>query len=150
MSITGQVHYLLDEPLPQFEAVINPLVVSARHYLQLPHTIVIAAAKMDGSIWGGTRVDPRWANRITINVELLPADLPIVIVHELIHVEQLHTGILRGDVHGNIWWRGSLYRVDHEVSWEEYCRLPWEVDVSTRIRKLLHKIVDHTLNTKNK
>jgi hypothetical protein len=65
--------------------------------------------------------------------------MPIILVHELIHVHQKHKGILKIDAKNNCYWHGILQtnKLPEQMTYQEYENLPWEVDVRNKQTKVL-------------
>jgi hypothetical protein len=100
---------------------------------------------MSLSIYGQTTLDPRFSNRVRLNSHLSPKEIIIPLVHELIHLHQTHTKQLSMLRDGTIVWLGRKYgmRSTQNLSYKDYCQLPWEMDVSTKERLLLEKVLDY-------
>jgi hypothetical protein len=133
--------YNIGTYMPQYEAVINRLWESFTSMLDLPREIVVVFENLGKSVYADTKVDPRFKNRVTINAELMVRDVPGAFTHEIIHVHQIHTGLLRADHHGNMFWRDRIYKIDDNLTYEQYCELPWEADVLVRHQSLLNEVL---------
>ena len=133
--------------LPQHQAVILSLFRITRQVLELPPTIQVVFEDMGDSVYGDTKLNPRFLNRVTMNSRLFVRDLPSVFTHEIIHVHQTYTKLLEVDASGTIYWRGHPYRHVDNLTYDEYIRLPWEADVVQRHGQLLEQILD--IGTKN-
>jgi hypothetical protein len=131
-----------DSELPQHQAVITALFRVARQVLELPETIEVVFEDLGESVYGDTKLNPRFLNRMTINSRLFVRDLPSVFVHEIIHVHQTHMKLLKVDNMGTVYWRDRAYHHVDNLSYEEYLRLPWEADVVQRHQRLLEQILD--------
>ena len=131
--------YNIGEYLPQYEIVLNSLWSSFTTILELPAELVVVFENLGKNVYADTKVDPRFKNRVTINAELMIRDIPGAFAHEIIHVHQIHTGLLRADHHGNMFWRDRMYKVHDDLSYQEYCALPWEADVLVRHQSLLNQ-----------
>lgn len=129
--------------LPQWQIVITELINCAAQKLELPSQLEVVFADLGPSVYGDTRVDNRFKNRITVNTSLQLRDVPHVLIHELIHVNQIHTGLLWCDPGGNMHWRGVNWGSPDNLTWEEYCALPWEADVTAKHRQLLLTVLDN-------
>lgn len=150
-TLSQQVRYIYagSVHLPQWEIVITQLCSGARSVLSLPDTIEIVFDDLGPAVYGDTKIDGRTRNRITVNTSLQLRDLPPIIVHELIHLHQCHTGRLRGDGHGGVLWGNRRYTDIDALSWEEYCRLPWEADVLATHDRILNAILDTLMQENN-
>lgn len=113
------------------EAVIRNFCAAARSILDLPSTIEICIAQLNPHLYGGIQLDWRFKNRLKLNSTLSIIELPIVLTHELIHMQQVHCGVLSVTRHGHVVWNGVTYDTEN-LSYEEYRKLPWEAEV-TRI-----------------
>ena len=105
--------------------------------INLPKNIEIVFAKMDKSDYGNTIIDGRFPNRINLNDKLIAKEIPYVLVHELIHLNQIKEGLLIAASNNMCIWRGKLYRVDSTIDYKSYTQLPWEQDVNQRYKVLL-------------
>lgn len=128
-------------PDVQKEKVAKNVCLTLREYLDLPETLEVEFVHLGPSTYGETIVDTRYPNRIRINLDLSLTEIIIPIVHELIHLEQIKQGRLSNTRFGDILWEGKKYSMDKNMSYREYMKLPWEMDVSTRQTKLLSKIL---------
>lgn len=139
--------YNNDRHLPQHESVIYNLCKCVSKVINLPDKIEVVFEDLGHSIHGDTKLDYRFLNRITINSNLFVKDIPVVLVHELIHVHQSHIGILKTDSHGTIYWNNHPYKYINELSYEEYMKLPWEVDVVKKHQFVLDTALNIALNS---
>lgn len=108
--------------------------------LDIPDTIEIVFAQMHVSVYGNTVVNPRFKNRININNILTSAEIPQVLVHELIHLNQIKTGKLGITSNGRYIWNGRQISVDPNIN---YDTLPWEKDVLAKQTAILIKTVEY-------
>jgi hypothetical protein len=125
------------------EIIINKIIDIASHYLLLPPTIDVYIVRLDDNTYGG--VDQFFTNRIILSSALSLQVIPIILVHELIHIDQQCTGNLKIGKDGWYKWRGKLHSniAPQNLDREEYLNLPWEVDVNNRLPILLQKILDN-------
>jgi hypothetical protein len=107
--------------------------------LELPETIEIVFATMNESVYGNTLVNPRFKNRININNTLTFNEIPHVLVHELIHLNQITIGRLSSTTNGRFKWDNREYNLDNYPNYDE---LPWEKDVVNRQQDLLIKLAE--------
>lgn len=114
--------------------------------LPLPDNIEIVFAKLGESEYGTTIVDKRFPNRLSINTKLTYIEVPHVLVHELIHLHQIKTGILSNTSDGKYIWNKRIFSVPKDYSYKQYSELPWELDVKNKEPKLLSKVLE-ILNT---
>jgi len=125
------------------EKTITKIIESVSQQIQLPNELVIFIADLGEAVYGNTSLDYRFKNRITVNKNLQESGIIEVLVHELIHVNQVHTGQLSVTRTGSYVWRGRNYKVqNYETSdHRQYAQLPWEKDVV----KKQHIILTETL-----
>jgi len=109
--------------------------------LNLPKTIEIVFAKMNKSDYGQTVVNSRFPNRIHINETLMAKEMPYVLVHELLHLNQIKEGLLSSTSNGMYIWRGKIYRVSEDLDYKSYVNLPWEQDVTQKYKPLLNETI---------
>lgn len=113
--------------------------------LDIPNNIEIVFAIMHESLYGNTMVNPRFKNRININNQLTTDNMPQVLVHELLHLNQIKTGKLGVTSNGRYIWNGCQITVDPNIN---YDTLPWEKDVVSKQTPILNKTLEH-LNSSN-
>lgn len=59
-------------------------------------------------------------------------ELRMVLMHELIHFEQIHLKYLKYDILADlIYWKNTPYPIGTD-DWETYSKLPWEADAFAR------------------
>jgi hypothetical protein len=117
------------------------LTIAVANVIDLPKEIVIQFANLGDSVYGNTSIEHRFKNRIRINFQLNVTELPGPLVHELIHVNQVHVGLLRAQT-GVIFWRGQQYRVDDNLTYQQHQALPWEMDAYDRQEQVLKKALE--------
>ena len=122
------------------EIVATKVCDFLRTQLDLPETIEVKFAVLDESLYGTTHINSRFKNRININNSLTFNDIPQVLVHELIHLEQVKSGRLSGSSDGNYYWDNKYYDLSYYPNYDE---LPWEKDVAERQQSLLVKTYQH-------
>lgn len=127
------------------EFICRKLIDTASTVLSLPDEVQVEFCNLGKSVYGSTSLEYRFRNRIGMNSELLLQEIPAVLVHELIHLHQTYTGILRSNRHGQYFWNNRQIHVPKDISYEEYQRLPWEVDVQERHHKILTEILTKAL-----
>ena len=126
------------------EAVATHICQFLAAILTLPAEIQIVFAKLPDSVYGNTIVDNRFKNRININSMLTADEIPIVLIHELVHLQQITTGRLSNTSNGKFIWDKKIYTITSET---DYDSLPWEQDVSERLLKLVKQVQESlTLN----
>lgn len=137
--------YQSDDQDIEREAVSIKVCEFVSTILDIPDTIEIVFAQMHISVYGNTVVNPRFKNRININNVLTSNEIPQVLVHELIHLNQIKTGKLGITSNGRYIWNGRQITVDPNIN---YDTLPWEKDVLAKQTAILIKTVEH-LSTHN-
>lgn len=117
--------------------VAERICQAAALYIDLPDSVDIEFAAMDHYGESVLRF-----KRVKLNINLSVNELIYPLVHELIHINQLHKGKLAITRFGDCAWNGKPYKVDYEkLSYQEYKQLPWELDVAQREKQLLVKIL---------
>jgi hypothetical protein len=126
------------------EKVITNVCTIAKEFLSLPELVEVELKDLGKNIYAETIANPRFKNRIRLNIELSLKELIKPLVHELIHLEQIHTNRLSVNRQGFYIWEGQVYQNYNpmNLSNEEYKNLPWELDVSLRENKLLDIVLD--------
>ena len=122
------------------EIVATKVCDFLRTQIDLPETIEIKFAVLDESLYGSTHINARFKNRININNSLTFNEIPQVLVHELIHLNQIKTGRLSNTSNGLFMWDNRIYDL---ANYPNYDELPWEVDVAKKQRDLLIKTYEH-------
>lgn len=122
------------------ELVITNVIRIASTIIELPEYIEIEFTKLR-TYYGELLLDPRFKSRIRLDESLSSREVIAPIVHELLHLNQVHTGRLRHARHG-VYWNGKHYdvRLD-EKNHKIYSTFPWEVDVAEKQQKLLEQIL---------
>lgn len=123
------------------ETIINSFAKIAATVIDLPPLLEVCLYDLGNNVYGG--IDMIHANRIGINYDVPFDMLPKILLHELIHVNQKHTGILRIARNGTCYWHGIpvTNKSPSDMTFEEYQNLPWEVDVENRLPALLKTVV---------
>jgi hypothetical protein len=124
LTFSYQIRYDKDR-----EDTCRRVVSSVSEILTLPKSIHIQFSSMAPCEYGATSVDFRFRDRIRLNDTLVASEVTYVLVHELIHLNQTFTGILKVSRGGSYSWRGHSVNTD-AVAYDD---LPWEIDVSERI-----------------
>lgn len=134
-------YYQSEQRCYKKEIIIRHVVESARGSLDLPDQVEVCLYHLGTGVHGG--IDHARANRLALEIDLLFTDIPTVLVHELIHLDQRHTGKLRITAAGGYHWQGQEYlNIDPQtLPRNEYLSLPWEADVSRRLPGILREIV---------
>jgi hypothetical protein len=130
------------------ETICRSLIEAVATMIDLPKQVQVKFGILNESTYGLTALEYRFRNRIVLNTTLLCKEIPSVLVHELIHLSQSHTGKLRVTQDGSYYWDDKLFRTK-DISYEEYQCLPWEVDVATRHQDLFTAALQYALDGKN-
>ena len=119
------------------EAIIVSFTNLISQLIDLPSNLEVCLYPLEENVYGG--IDVNRVNRIGLNIKLPYLDIPKVLTHELIHVNQKHIGLLKIDMRGMCYWRGIPYtnKDPDDMTYEEYSNLPWELDVQQRQSQLL-------------
>jgi len=139
MNIT--FNYINCQPLLEHELVARRVIEQAHEHLKLPPDINIVFKNFGARVYGG--VDLRDYRRIGLNTTLPLREMVDILIHELIHVEQRHRGVFNISSDGWYYWNGRpITNRDPELlPVDEYKNLPWETDVSARLRGLRESIL---------
>ena len=124
------------------EVVVQKLTEAVASVIPLPTEIQIRFANLGQSLYGTTSLEYCFRNRISINTGLSIAEIPLVLVHELIHLSQSHTGILKVNRQGHYFWHGIQY----DQTGIDYAKLPWEVDVYARLESVTTDALKYALS----
>lgn len=122
------------------EIVAKKICDFLRNHLDLPEEIQIVFAKLHESEYGATILNPRFKNRFKINSTLTYTEIIPVLVHELIHLQQIKTGQLNSTSNGRIIWNNRQYNL---LEHTDYDNLPWEQDVANKQQPLLRLVSEH-------
>jgi len=122
------------------EKVISNIISIACSLIELPNEIEVEFTKLDPSVYGETSTEFRFRNRITINEALSTKESIKPVIHELLHLNQIHTGRLSGRK-GFVIWDGKIFSLDKKTTPEVWANLPWERDVAEKQQFLLEKIL---------
>ncbi len=134
----------------QREAVAIKLCESVSRIIDLPETVEIEFANLSPSVYGETILDNRFKNRVRINNTLTAKEIVPALVHELIHLNQTHTGLLSVIRDGTYVWKNKKYNFPHarQLTVKEHASLPWEVDVVEKQQKILNEAIQLSLTKK--
>lgn len=119
------------------EIIITSFADAIAKVIQLPPSIEVCLYELGPNVYGG--IDRFNMGRFGINYSLSYQDIPKILVHELIHVNQKFTGTLEIRSNGVYYWHGIPYTkvLPEDMSYEDYQNLPWELDVQHRQSKVL-------------
>jgi hypothetical protein len=133
--------YLCEKPLDQSTKVLVQRVVSlVAEIIELPNELQIEFRKLANNAHGETSLNPRYKNRITINNDLALTEIIYPLIHELIHVHQIHSNKLFVRPNNVYFWCNKKYNVNKNMSYKDYLNLPWEADVIEK-QKQIYKII---------
>lgn len=122
--------------------VATSLCQAASLYISLPDSIIVEFVDLGPSMYGESTVAFNKQSKVRINLQLSCKELIFPLVHELLHLNQMHEGRLAVTRFGDCIWEGKTYKVDaYKISYKEYIQLPWELDVTSREKELLAKIL---------
>jgi hypothetical protein len=111
-------------------------------YMLLPDELTIEFTSMPNNVYGDSTLDNKSKKYIRLNSMLRVVDLMIPLVHELIHVNQMHEGKLMITHDGIFIWDTVPYEVNlNDIHYKDYQMLPWEVDVRQRQPKVLQELL---------
>lgn len=118
---------------PQHEAIVRGFTKALANVISLPPLIEVCLYNLGKNVYGG--IDMYRINRVGINLSVPVEQIPKILTHELIHVSQKHTGILKINRDGSSYWHGILItkKMPEDMPYEEYENLPWELDVKHRL-----------------
>lgn len=118
------------------EAIITSFSNLIAQLIELPDEIEVCLSPLQPNLYGG--IDVNRVNRIVISNQLMLEDIPRILTHELIHVSQKHTGLLKITPKRVCYWKGIPYtnKTPGEMPYDEYQNLPWELDVQNRESKI--------------
>lgn len=125
--------------LPDQEKVALKLCECVSQVIELPSNIEIEFSDLAPNVYGETLLYGRFKNRFRISDTLSPKEIVKPIVHELIHVHQIHVGKLSVMRDGTYIWMGRQYNTVNPNLLEnvQYQQLPWEQDVNNRLDTIL-------------
>jgi len=110
--------------------------------ISLPDELTIEWLTMPNNVYGDSTLDNNSKKYIRLNSELRINDIMIPLVHELIHVNQMHEGKLMITHDGIFIWDTVPYEVNlNDIHYKDYQMLPWEADVRHRQSDLLSNLL---------
>ena len=110
--------------------------------LTLPDELTLEFCKMANNQYADSSLKNNSDKHIRLNLELTVNDILVPLVHELIHVNQMHEGRLMITNDGIFIWNMKTYElIIEDLPYEEYLMLPWELDVSHKQPKLMQEIL---------
>lgn len=126
------------------ELVVRKICTIINNHIKLPETVIIEFKQLENNNHAQTHFSLTHGNKIILNSTLSRKDLIIPLVHELIHLNQIHTKKLSMGKKKEYVWEGRMYKVK-DYDYTEYSELPWEVDVRKRLPELLKMLLDFSL-----
>ena len=147
MPIDIRFFYKNEQKFYKKEIVIATLTDAVSNVIELPSIIEVCLYKLEDNVYGG--IDTIKVNRLFINSIIELEDIPKILVHELIHINQKHTGLLRINRNGLCHWHGVPFtsKPPESMTFEDYQNLPWERDVSERQQQVLKDALLYFRNT---
>jgi hypothetical protein len=110
--------------------------------IDLPENLTVEFVNMAKNQYADSSLDNTNTNLIRMSLALNVNDLMVPLVHELIHVNQMHEGRLMITEDGIFIWDMKTYElIIADLPYEEYLMLPWESDVRHRQPKLLQQLL---------
>ena len=131
--------YKNNKPKRDYEVIITSFSIAVSKVIELPSTLEICLYPLDDNVYGG--IDRIKINRIGINYNIPLLALPRILTHELIHVNQKHTGVLKVNGSGLCYWHNVPYtkQLPEHMDYNDYKNLPWELDVANREQEVFKK-----------
>jgi|688.fasta_scaffold203218_2 hypothetical protein len=133
---TGEIY---DRPR---EVVAENIVRIMSELIQLPKGIEIEFRTLAESIYGETLLDSRFKKRIRLHDRLTAREIIVPLIHELLHLNQVHTGKLLGRRDGSFIWNGKVYHASKTITVKEWSQLPWEIDVAEKEKHYLTEVLN--------
>lgn len=130
------------------EQVIAAICYFLSTQIQLPKELQIKFSNLGKKAYGSISLDYRFKNRISIHSDLKANEVPQVIVHELLHVQQVELGLLSVNRLGDYLWKNQIFSVKNmeNLTNEQYLQLPWELDVANKQQKMLELVTEFLEN----
>ena len=127
------------------EQVVSNIYLQLQNLIPLPENIEVEFRCMGPSSYGETILNPKSLHkRIVLNVDLDVKGIFHTAIHELIHVSQMHMGKLAISRTGVFVWENKTYPVDPlKMSYNDYKKLPWEVDAYEQQQVLAKKLLEN-------
>ena len=122
--------------------VATSLCQAAFLYIDLPDNIIVEFIDLGHSAYGESTLTFNKESKVRINLQLSAKEMIYPLVHELLHLNQIHEGKLSVTRFGDCVWEGKIYKLNQsKMSYKEYTQLPWELDVTSREQQLLANIL---------
>ena len=122
--------------------VATSLCQAAFLYINLPDNIIVEFVDLGPHMYGESTLTFNKESKVRINLQLSAKEMIYPLVHELLHLNQIHEGKLSVTRFGDCVWEGKTYKLNQsKMSYKEYTQLPWELDVTSREQQLLANIL---------
>ncbi len=122
--------------------VASELYRASFAFISLPDDVTLEFTSLGKTVYAETPLNCLAEKTIRINDTLSVEEMVEPLIHELIHLSQLHTNRLAISRTGKIIWDGVSYVVDQaSMTYKEYRNLPWELDAYDRQKSLLDSIL---------
>jgi hypothetical protein len=122
--------------------VATSLCQAAALYIALPDNIIVELVDLGHNAYGESTLTFNKESKVRINLQLSAKEMIYPLVHELLHLNQIHEGKLSVTRFGDCVWEGKIYKLNQsKMSYKEYTQLPWELDVTSREQQLLANIL---------
>lgn len=122
--------------------VATSLCQAASLYIDLPSNITVEFVDLGHTTYGESILTFNKDSKVRINLQLSCKELIYPLIHELLHLNQIHEGKLSISRFGDCIWEGKTYKIDQaKMSYKDYMQLPWELDVAYREKELLANIL---------
>jgi len=122
--------------------VATSLCQAASLYITLPDNIIVELVDLGHNAYGESTLTFNKESKVRINLQLSAKEMIYPLVHELLHLNQIHEGKLSVTRFGDCVWEGKTYKLNQsKMSYKEYTQLPWELDVAHREKQLLANIL---------
>lgn len=136
--------YFINLGSEQYRVVLTSVCMLVGQCISLPEKIEIEFSNLNESTYAELVLNTRYKNRIKINNKLSVKECINVLIHELLHLQQLHEGRLMVSSQGDYIWNKKSYSAKNikNLTYKEYNTLPWELDVAQKQQKILKKILE--------
>lgn len=122
------------------ELVVTNIVNIVSTLIDIPDSIEVEFRNLK-HIYGELLLDPRFKTRLRLEETLSSKEIIVPLVHELIHLNQVHVGRLKASRDG-VFWDNKFYNMkSREITTEVWANLPWERDVANKQQKLLENVL---------
>lgn len=138
MSVQVTFRYQTPGKNLQKESLIKSVVQRVSGVITLPPFVEVYIYDLGIAVQGGVDMS---MNRVILNTRLTILEIPKILIHELIHVNQKYTGKLKVSGDGMYLWEGKIYNAQHpeKLSRTEYLALPWEADVVNNLATIVNR-----------